>query len=73
MTEPHYFPDDPFGPSRLIEIEETLSLHEQFKLIEIAYETCDGEIRRAALKVLGKYLNPTMVVLPGVNQDGEAV
>jgi hypothetical protein len=41
-----------------IQYVEKLSLHEQFRLVEIAHETSDSEIRKAALSVLQKYLNP---------------
>jgi hypothetical protein len=41
-----------------IEYVERLSLREQFRLIEIAHESNDSEIRRAALAVLGKCVNP---------------
>jgi hypothetical protein len=37
---------------------EQLSLHEQFRLVEIAHETSDRDIKKAALTVLQKYLNP---------------
>lgn len=37
---------------------EKLSLHEQFRLVEIAHETSDHDIKKAALTVLQKYLNP---------------
>lgn len=40
------------------EIVEKLSLREQFRLVEIAHETKDDGIRKAALVVLQKYLNP---------------
>lgn len=40
------------------EYVEKLSLHEQFRLVEIAHETNSYEIREAAMKVLHKYLNP---------------
>lgn len=42
---------------------EKLSLHEQFRLVEIAHETTSPEIRDAALKVLGKYLNPLVMMV----------
>lgn len=41
-----------------LEYVERLSLHEQFRLVEIAHETKDPEIRTVALKVLYGYLNP---------------
>jgi hypothetical protein len=47
-----------------IEFVETLSLHEQFRLIEIAHETGDFEIRKAALTVLKGYLNPLRIAVP---------
>jgi hypothetical protein len=45
------------------EIVERLSLHEQFRLVEIAHETSDSEIKKAALAVLEKYLYPAFLVL----------
>lgn len=45
-----------------IQYVEKLSLHEQFRLVEIAHETSDHEIRKAALLVLQKYLNPLVMV-----------
>ena len=41
-----------------MEYVETLSLREQFRLVEIAHETSDSDIKEAALAVLKKYLNP---------------
>lgn len=41
-----------------LEFVESLSLHEQFRLVEIAHETSDHDIKKAALTVLQKYLNP---------------
>jgi len=43
-----------------IEYVEKLNLHEQFRLVEIAFETTDPAIRNAALTVLHLYLNPLM-------------
>jgi hypothetical protein len=51
-------------PVGRFEYVETLSLHEQFRLVEIAHETLDSDIRKAALKVLGKYLNPLVYFVP---------
>lgn len=52
-----------------IEIVEKLSLHEQFRLVEIAHETPHYEIRKAALEVLEKYLNPLVMV---TSADGQS-
>ena len=51
-------------PNTNIQFVEKLSLHEQFKLVEIAHETKDSEIRKAALAVLQKYLNPLVTMVP---------
>lgn len=48
---------------------ERLSLHEQFRLVEIAHETGNFEIRTAALKVLQQYLNPTCFVMDEIAQE----
>ena len=55
-----------------IEYVETLSLREQFRLVEITHKTSDQEIKMAALKVLAKYLNP-LVVLRADKADGKSV
>ena len=47
-----------------IQYVEKLSLHEQFRLVEIAHETSDFEVKRAAMAVLGKYLNPLVRIVP---------
>lgn len=47
-----------------IEFVERLNLHEQFRLIEIAHETNDSEIRREALRMLQGYLNPPVQLEP---------
>lgn len=55
-----------------IQYVENLSLHEQFRLVEIAHETSHYEIRQAALEVLQKYLNPLVMVAAnpaGSNED----
>ena len=43
-----------------IEYIERLTLHEQFRLVEIAHESSDLEIKKAALAILEQYLNPPM-------------
>lgn len=54
-------------------MEKPLSLHDQLKLIVIAHETRDLEIREAALKVLQAcqnplvYMNQTDIDLGGTN------
>jgi hypothetical protein len=45
-----------------LEYVERLSLHEQFRLVEIAHETRDLEIKQAAMRVLHKCLNPLVTV-----------
>jgi hypothetical protein len=52
-----------------IQYIERLSLHEQFRLVEIAHETSNSEIRGAALAVLRHYLNPLVVL---AEQETEA-
>lgn len=52
-----------------IQYVEKLSLHEQFRLVEIAHETSDHEIRKAAMLVLENYLNPLVMMQP--SQTGE--
>jgi hypothetical protein len=47
-----------------IEYVERLSLREQFRLVEIAHESSDRDIKKAALAVLGKYLNPLVRLAP---------
>lgn len=42
----------------MINYVETLSLQQQFRLIEIAFETRDSAIRKHALAVLQNYLTP---------------
>ncbi len=50
-----------------IEFVERLSLHEKFRLIEIAHETRDQEIRRAALDIILQSLYPPVQV-SGLNE-----
>lgn len=50
-----------------IEYVEKLSLHEQFRLVEIAHKTSSTEIKSVALQVLRKYLNPLVMFVP--NKD----
>jgi hypothetical protein len=52
-----------------IEYVQRLSLHEQFRLIEIAAETRSEELRTAALKVLRSYLNPLVTLAPTPRKD----
>jgi hypothetical protein len=47
----------------MFEVVERLSLHEQFRLVEIAHETSSTEIRTAALTVLQHYLHPPIMVV----------
>lgn len=54
-----------------IEFVESLGLREQFRLVEIAHETKEPEIRVAALSVLRSYLNP-MVRLVNTEIEQEA-
>lgn len=51
-----------------IQIIEKLSLHEQFRLVEIAHETRDSEIRTAALAVLQQYLHPLIKPAPSADR-----
>jgi len=46
-----------------IEVVEKLSLREQFRLIEIAHETKDYQLRVAAMTVLTRYLNPMCIMM----------
>ena len=48
-----------------IQVVEKLSLQQQYRLIEIAHETTDHEIKKAALETLRQYLNPLMMCGPG--------
>lgn len=54
----------------VIEVEKPLSLRDQFRLVVIAYETSNPDIRKAALEVLERALHP-MVALsaPGDWRD----
>jgi hypothetical protein len=52
-----------------IQVVEKLSLHEQFRLVEIAHETGDYEIKKAALTILATYLNPPVIV---AGADGQS-
>jgi hypothetical protein len=36
---------------------DKLTLHEQFRLLEIAHETSDYELKKLALNVLGRFLS----------------
>ena len=55
-----------------IEYVEQLSLHEQFRLVEIAHESSDLEINKAAMAVLRKYLNPiVMAVAPSLSNGDQ--
>lgn len=47
-----------------IQLVERLSLHDQFRLVEIAHETSDFDVKKSALAVLQKYLNPLVVTMP---------
>lgn len=51
------------------EIVEKLSLREQFRLVEIAHETNDSDIKKAALSVLKKYLNPLIMMVDAQTVD----
>lgn len=56
-----------------IEYVEQLSLHEQFRLVEIAHESSDLAIKKAAMAVLRKYLNPLVrVVAPSLSNGNRA-
>lgn len=44
-----------------IEYIETLSLKEQFRLVEIAHETTNADIRALAIQVLQRYLNSVLI------------
>jgi hypothetical protein len=57
------------GIMQTIEIVEKLSLHEQFRLVEIAHETTNSDIRTAALRVLAKYLNPMVRMVDNDKQQ----
>jgi AAA+ superfamily predicted ATPase len=46
-----------------IQYIETLSIHEQFRLVEIAHETTDHEIRNLAVQVLQRYLNSMLITM----------
>jgi hypothetical protein len=51
------------------QVVEKLSLHEQFRLVEIAHEAGIGEIRTAALSVLKQYLNPLVMYVGDPEQE----
>lgn len=55
-----------------IEFVEKLSLREQFRLVEIAHETKDCDIKKAALTVLQKYLNPLVMMVNDGETSGES-
>jgi hypothetical protein len=46
-----------------IEYIETLSLKEQFRLVEIAHETTNTDIRRHAIQLLQRYLNSVLITM----------
>lgn len=50
-------------------VEKPLSIHEQFRLVEIAHETSNADIRKAALEVLERALHPLMMFTVGQNVD----
>lgn len=52
------------------QVVEKLSLHEQFRLVEIAHETRDTEIKNAALAILQTYLNQPMIYLGTDGRSG---
>lgn len=54
-----------------IQYIEKLSLQEQFRLVEIAHETSDHEIKKAALTVLQKYLNPLVTFVDHGGADAK--
>ena len=47
-----------------IQYSDTLSLKQQFRLVEIAHETTDSTIRKLALQVLQQYLVPNYLIPP---------
>lgn len=47
-----------------LQLVETLSLHEQMRLIEIAHETSSHEVREFALGILRSYLSPPSMIVP---------
>jgi hypothetical protein len=47
-----------------LETIEHLTLHEQYRLLEIAHATGDLDIKRAALRVLQAYQCPARVIAP---------
>jgi hypothetical protein len=48
---------------------DTLTLREQVKLVELAAEAGDYEVRKHALSILNQYRNPPRFVAPG--PDGQ--
>jgi hypothetical protein len=45
-----------------VPVEKQLTPHELFRLVEIAHDTKDYEIRKAALRLLDRHLNPLLIV-----------
>lgn len=43
---------EPPYATRLVSVEPTLTIRERFRLVEIAHETTDPTIRKAALELL---------------------
>ncbi len=71
---PRWLPPAPMDTSGMTqEYVEQLSLHEQFRLVEIAHESSDLAIKKAAMAVLRKYLNPLVrVVAPSLSNGNRA-
>jgi hypothetical protein len=47
-----------FAPGYIEPVSDELTLHEKFRLLEIAHETNNFEIRSAALRLFDYNLNP---------------
>lgn len=51
----------------LVYLDRRLTVHEQFRLLEIAHETGHGEIRDMALRLLLDSRSPQMLVAKAAN------
>lgn len=45
----------------MIEIVEKLTLTQQYELLKIAHESTDSDVKRMAIMVLDRYLNPAFI------------
>lgn len=51
---------------------DKLTLHEQFRLIEIAHETADSNVKAEAMSLLARHQMPMVAVFNGVSGPGDS-